>query len=170
MQMRRFWEDVFPYHLITTTKGKAKLLADPEKAAFIRDYLLEARRRDDIMLLAYCIMPEHVHLCIVPRKKDPSTFMMNLKLMCVSRFKLGAIWEKRFFDKRIPSFPHDGVDDHACGCVDLLDALPDIASKCFDFPCQSDDWHRVMMRASPCSTALSTGSRDRAPTKALGLG
>jgi len=103
MQMRRFWEDVYPYHLITTIKGGARILSDPQRAKFIQDYLLEARRRDDIMLLAYCIMPEHVHICMAPRKKDPSIFMMNLKLMCVSRFKLGSIWEKRFFDKRINS-------------------------------------------------------------------
>jgi len=101
MQMRRFWEDVYPYHLITTIKGGARILSDPQRAKFIQDYLLEARRRDDIMLLAYCIMPNHVHICAVPRARDLSTFMNSFKSMTARKMKLGPVWERRFWDSRI---------------------------------------------------------------------
>ena len=101
MQLRRFWEDIYPYHLITHCKDDLAPFLDAENAAFAQQWLLNARKKDDIMLLAYCIMPNHVHICAVPRARDLSTFMNSFKSMTARKMKLGPVWERRFWDSRI---------------------------------------------------------------------
>jgi len=103
VQLRRFWEDEFAYHLTTTCRSGFRPFSNPANAEFVVGYLLEARRRDDILLLAYCVMPNHMHICCIPRKSDLTKFMMNLKRNISFHLKLGPIWERRFHDRRITS-------------------------------------------------------------------
>src|SRR5438874_1075913 len=57
------------YHVLNRRVGKARLFFKPADYAAFEKVLEEAARRfPDVLLLAYCLMPNHWHLVIRPRR------------------------------------------------------------------------------------------------------
>lgn len=85
-------------------KGLTASLAyffDREKQEQLNEILLDSRNKM-INLIAYCLMPTHLHFILQPTEKDAvSTFMSNLQNSYTRFFNLkhkrkGPLWEGRF--------------------------------------------------------------------------
>src|SRR4249920_3737271 len=111
------------YHTLNRANARLAILAtDNDYAAFER-VLTEAVARHDMRLLAYCLMPNHVHLLLWPRDDgDLSRFMRWLTMTHTQRWHAhrhsagaGHVYQGRF-----KSFPVQG-DGHlvtACRYVE----------------------------------------------------
>lgn len=64
------------YHVINRANGRAQIFDTPQEYAHFESLLLEGVELIGMRLLAYCIMPNHWHLVLYPRKDgDMSEFM-----------------------------------------------------------------------------------------------
>ncbi len=90
------------YHVLNRGNGRNTVFhKDGDYAAFVK-LLNEADERTPIRLLAYCLMPNHVHLVVWPQQDgDLSDYMMWLMTAHVRRYQLhyhssGHVWQGRF--------------------------------------------------------------------------
>ncbi len=90
------------YHVLNRGNGRRTVFdKDGDFAAFLR-LLREARKRANMRLLAYCLMRNHFHLALWPRKDgDLSDYMMWLLTAHVRRYhqhyhSSGHVWQGRF--------------------------------------------------------------------------
>jgi putative transposase len=69
------------YHALNRANARMTIFASDEDYAAFQRVLSEALDRDDMRLLAYCLMPDHFHLLLWPRDDgDLSRFMRWLTL------------------------------------------------------------------------------------------
>lgn len=65
-----------PYHVINRANGRAEIFSSSREYEHFESLLLEGVELIDMRLLAYCIMPNHWHLILYPRKDtDMGEFM-----------------------------------------------------------------------------------------------
>src|SRR5260370_25240280 len=90
------------YHVLNRGNGRRPVFRkDGDFAAFIK-LLREAGARVDVRLLAYCLMPNHFHLALWPRRNgDLSAYMMWLTTAHVRRYhqhyhSSGHVWQGRY--------------------------------------------------------------------------
>src|SRR5262245_54430577 len=100
------------YHVLNRGNGRRTVFRnDGDYEAFV-ELLVEAQERVSVRLLAWCLMPNHFHLVVWPRRDgDLSRYMMSLLTAQVGRYGLrdrssGEVWQGRF-----KSFPIQ-EDDH----------------------------------------------------------
>lgn len=111
-------------------------LAHPEAAAIVQKTLLHADG-DQYRLLAWCIMPNHVHVLIEP-KTSLSTIVQAWKSVSARRilalneeFSLGIpdpkqLWMREYWDRYIRD------DHHYQACIDYIHQNPVKANLCRD--------------------------------------
>jgi len=58
------------YHVLNRGNAGATLFARPADYAAFERILAEATRRFNVQLLAYCLMPNHWHLVVMPLDPD----------------------------------------------------------------------------------------------------
>ena len=90
------------YHILNRGNGKQKIFhKEQDYKAFI-NLVKEAKTRYSVKIFAYCLMPNHFHLIIIPRKPEElSKFMQWLMTSHVRRYHKhygtsGHIWQGRF--------------------------------------------------------------------------
>jgi REP element-mobilizing transposase RayT len=92
---------------VTTHFAREALPLTPEERDLVLQSLAETRQRRGVLLMAYVVMPSHLHLLIAPKGEDTvSDLMRELKLTCAKRIgktstKRGRLWQARFFDRII---------------------------------------------------------------------
>ena len=100
------------YHLRTTTVGRLPLLADDACKHIALDALKCAAAAASFDVLAYVIMPEHVHLVVRPTSDATiSQFIALFKQRSARRInrhlgRRGSLWRKEFFDHVLRSHEH----------------------------------------------------------------
>ena len=100
------------YHVINRGNGRAEVFHKPQDYDAFVVMLGEATERVAVRVLAYCLMPNHFHLVLWPRKDgDLSRFMQWLLTAHVRRYHghyhgSGHVWQGRF-----KAFPIQ-QDDH----------------------------------------------------------
>ena len=112
------------YHLRTSTIDHRPLLADAVCQQIILTDLLHYRQALGFKLLGFVIMPDHVHLLVIPGPRaDISQIMACLKrhtARAINRHlrRKGSVWRKEFFDHVIRS--EEGLRE----LIDYLHANP----------------------------------------------
>lgn len=102
------------YHVLNRANGRMTIFDDDDDFAAFERVLIEAVARTQMRLLAYCVMPNHWHLVVWPRKNgDLSSFVGWLTLTHTQRWHAhrrsagtGHVYQGRF-----KSFPIE-QDDH----------------------------------------------------------
>ena len=70
-KLRKAWNEPGHAHFITYSCYQGlKLLSKDRTRAWVVEALQRTRRRFDVALFAYVIMPEHVHVGLLPRRSD----------------------------------------------------------------------------------------------------
>jgi len=95
--------DGLVYHVLNRGNGKQRVFhSDKDYEAFV-SLMREAKERYSLKLLAYCLMPNHFHIVLMPaQSEDLSKWMQWLMTSHVRRYHRyhgtsGHVWQGRFF-------------------------------------------------------------------------
>jgi len=67
VRLRRYKSENTPFFITTLTYRNQKFFLNKNRAEVVIDYIYRAKERMINYLLAFVIMPEHLHLLIVPK-------------------------------------------------------------------------------------------------------
>jgi len=90
---------------VTTHFASAVLPIAHSEYVIILQSLAEARLHRKFLLLAYCLMPTHLHLLVAPSDEDRLSGVMreikirSAKRMRAARPKQKTLWQARYFDR-----------------------------------------------------------------------
>jgi putative transposase len=94
--------DGLVYHVLNRGNGKQRVFhSDKDYEAFV-SLMKEAKERYSLKLLAYCLMPNHFHIVLMPtQSEDLSRWMQWLMTSHVRRYHRyhgtsGHVWQGRF--------------------------------------------------------------------------
>jgi REP element-mobilizing transposase RayT len=93
----------FPYAVTTVTASREPLFEESKAADIVLDAILFGKREHWYCLLSFVIMPDHVHLIIIPRDKNISECMKSIKGFSARQInavfdRRGPIWQGGFYD------------------------------------------------------------------------
>jgi len=102
------------YHVLNRSVGRMTLFRKPADYAAFERCLLEAHARHPTRLLAYCVMPNHWHLILWPRRDGELTkFIAWLTMTHAQRWRharalvgLGPLYQGRFKAFPVQTDPH----------------------------------------------------------------
>jgi putative transposase len=89
-------------HVITRGNNRQRVFHTPEDYAAFVDLMETACQRRPLRMLAYCLMPNHIHLVVWPEgQRDVSRWMHWLLTTHVQRYHrqhgtIGRLWQGRF--------------------------------------------------------------------------
>lgn len=101
---KRFDVPNTPYFVTTATLDRRPLFASPRLAQIVVDNIDFYERRGDYELLAFVVMPDHLHMLITPKQGPISDNLRNLKCFVAKQVReiiggSGAIWQVSFRDR-----------------------------------------------------------------------
>lgn len=102
------------YHVLNRANGRLPIFEDAGDYQAFEEILAEAREREDMRVLAWCLMPNHWHLVLWPRQDgDLSRFTGWLTLTHTQRWHAhrGSAGTGHLYQGRFKSFPVEG-DEH----------------------------------------------------------
>lgn len=102
------------FHVLNRANARATIFENPEDYAAFERVLQEALERVEMRVLAYCLMPNHWHLVLWPRRDgDLSKFMGWLTLTHTQRWHAQhrTVGTGHLYQGRFKSFPVQG-DEH----------------------------------------------------------
>ncbi|HAJ56426.1 MAG TPA: transposase [Candidatus Omnitrophica bacterium] len=94
--------DNFIYHILNRGNNKNKIFHKQQDYQAFLNLMIEAKKQYPIKIFAYCLMPNHFHLVVMPNKaEDLSKWMQWLMTSHVRRYHkhygtTGHIWQGRF--------------------------------------------------------------------------
>jgi putative transposase len=104
---RQSYADVV-YHVINRANARDQIFHAPADYTAFETVLLQAKRRVDVRVLAYCVMPNHWHLVLQPRVDDQlPAFMRWLTMTHTQRWHgfHGTVGSGHLYQGRYKSFP-----------------------------------------------------------------
>jgi len=110
-KLRRYVIDNHCYHVTTKTKGNAPLFFDAATANVVMN-ALQFVRIDRAYLLGYALMPDHLHVILVPRGDQTISRLMRTIKGYASRVinskqgGTGSLWQPSFHDRAIRNERH----------------------------------------------------------------
>jgi REP-associated tyrosine transposase len=93
----------YPYLTTTVTLKREPIFADFKAADILLEAILFGREQQWYYLLSFVIMPDHMHLIIIPRGKNISECMKSIKGFSARKINSllrtnGSIWQSGFYD------------------------------------------------------------------------
>ena len=134
------------FHVLNRANARATIFEKPEDYAAFERVLQEALDRVDMRVLAYCLMPNHWHLVLWPRRDgDLSKFMSWLTLTHTQRWHAPhrTVGTGHLYQGRFKSFPMQD-DEHfltVCRYVERNGLRANLAPRAEEWR-WSSLWHR----------------------------
>jgi len=116
--------DNFVYHVLNRGNNKQKIFRKEQDYKAFVNLMMEAKRYYPIKILAYCLMPNHFHMILMPVQAEHlSKWMQWLMTSHVRRYHRhyetsGHIWQGRFKSFIIQT------DEHLITAMRYVDANP----------------------------------------------
>jgi len=93
------------FHLTVVTRGREPLLTDA-LAANVIDTMLDVASRTDISLLAYCVMPDHMHILASCEGESPGVLRFVQRFKQVTSYAHiretgNRLWQPSFHDHAV---------------------------------------------------------------------
>lgn len=101
-RIKRGLVDGFIYHVINRGNGRREVFHKPQDYNIFLNLMKEAKQRYTVKIFAYCLMPNHFHIVIMPEKAEfLSKWMQWLMTSHVRKYhkhygSSGHIWQGRF--------------------------------------------------------------------------
>jgi putative transposase len=113
------------YHVLNRGNGRMKIFRTPEDYAAFVALLIDAKSRADVEVLGFCLMPNHWHLALRPKRDgDLAAFMSWLTNTHVKRYRShyrqtsGHLYQGRY-----KSFPVE-VDEYFLALLRFVESNP----------------------------------------------
>ena len=95
-----------PYFLTICTRSRARCFTDPAVIALVLSQFLQAAATEGFEVIAYCFMPDHVHLIVVGRcaSSELPRFVRLAKQRSGYFFKRAyrrQLWQESFYERVI---------------------------------------------------------------------
>ena len=109
--LQRFLLEGQCYHTVSTTRDRQPIFADPVAAEVVIS-CLDHVREDKAFVLAFALMPDHMHLVLVPRMPFTLPQIMqgikgySSRVINQHRERHGSIWQASYYDRVIRSEEH----------------------------------------------------------------
>jgi len=102
-KLRHIYIKEYPYVVTTVTLHREPIFKESLTAGIVLDAILFGRRQQWYYLLSFVIMPDHMHLIIIPRDRNISECMKSIKGFSARRInsvldRKGSIWQNGFYD------------------------------------------------------------------------
>lgn len=144
-RMARLVQQGFPYHVTHRGNRRAEIFAsDADRGRYLA--LLKAyAERFALDIWAYCLMPNHVHLVVMPRRADAMALAIGNAHRAFSRLVnegngwTGHLWANRFYSTLLD-------DQHLWEAVRYVELNPvraDLALLATDYPWSSARTHAL---------------------------
>ncbi len=93
----------YPYTVTTVTLHREPIFKESKTADILLEAILFGRKQRWYYLLSFVIMPDHMHLILIPRDKNISECMKSIKGFSARRInslldRKGSIWQDGFYD------------------------------------------------------------------------
>ncbi len=85
-------------YFITTSLSQKNRLFTEDEAEIVEETILDLASRKEIVVYAYVIMPDHIHLLIRPINLGISKTVQLIKGRASRKINKGSFWQKGFFD------------------------------------------------------------------------
>jgi putative transposase len=85
-------------YFITTSLSQKTHSFNEEEAKIVEETILDLASRKEIMLYAYVVMPDHIHLLFRPIDLGISKTVQLIKGRASRKINKGNFWHKGFFD------------------------------------------------------------------------
>ncbi len=105
-KLHRYLLDNQCYHVVSTTRGQESIFSDPDCAESVIE-AIQFVRRERAYVLAYVVMPNHLHALLVPRDNTSiSRVMQSIKgysarIVNGKLGRHGPLWQRSFYDRMI---------------------------------------------------------------------
>jgi REP element-mobilizing transposase RayT len=96
-----------PYFVSTPTHERRLIFKDGANANLLVDVLYQTSKRYEFRLLSFVVMPDHLHVIVVPRPGDTISQVMRFIKGTYARrhndrvTKYGPVWQRSFHDRAI---------------------------------------------------------------------
>lgn len=102
-RVARFVAEGLPHHVTQRGNGRQKVFRCPEDYALYKNLLHRYAERAGLVLWAYCLMPNHIHLICVPeRPQSLASALGRTHADFAKHFNIvgrscGHVWQARYF-------------------------------------------------------------------------
>jgi putative transposase len=93
----------YPHHVTQRGNRRAQVFFSPSDYRSYLELLRDYTERHSVTVLAYCLMPNHVHLVLVPQSSNGlHRVMLPVNMRYAQRFNrerdlVGVVWQGRYF-------------------------------------------------------------------------
>ncbi len=148
----------YPHHI--TQRGNYRHTVFIEKADYRKylEWLNEYAHRNELLFLAYCLMPNHIHYIAVPQREDSLAKTFNTCHMRYSQYfnkkkrAFGHLWQGRFYSCVLDDF-------HLYAAIRYIENNPvraRLAKTAIDW-----DWSSARYHVTGEKSLLSLGNTDK---------
>lgn len=129
--LRRFILENQVYHVSTATKDRERIFAEVAVAELVLE-AIQFLRKDRAFILSFAIMPDHLHLVLVPRPdNDLPRIMQSLKGYTARQInrrkqRRAPVWQQSYYDRMIRT------ERHLQDVIDYVEQNPVKAGLCDD--------------------------------------
>ena len=113
----------YPHHITQRGNYRQKIFSDDGDRRKYLSFLKDECKRYNLTILAYCLMPNHVHLIAIPQKKDSMGKVFKYAHMKYSQYynrrmrTTGHLFQGRFFSCVMD-------ERHTIGCACYIERNP----------------------------------------------
>jgi putative transposase len=92
----------YPHHIVERGNNRERVFANPIDYEKYLSFLSKYSEEKETAVLAYCLMPNHIHLLVRPPGEDTLAKMMQGITLCYSKYfnrengRTGRLWECRY--------------------------------------------------------------------------
>jgi putative transposase len=127
--MSRFVVPGFPHHLTQRGSRRQQTFFNDGDYRHFRSLLVKGKRKFDVRILAWCLMPNHVHLVVVPAHESSlSRFCADVHRRYAARINTRKGWRGHLWQERFHSFVMD--EAHLLAAVRYVELNPVRAGLC----------------------------------------
>jgi putative transposase len=93
----------YPHHIIERGNNRERIFLDSKDYRKYLYFLSKYSEEKEAVVLAYCLMSNHVHLLVRPSREESLAKMMQAVTLCYSKYfnqengRTGRLWECRYY-------------------------------------------------------------------------